>query len=89
MNSWELPLQRWFEDEIHQAEDPGIQRAPDGIDGGRPIGAEIGIADVKVGYAIGVHGLALDGGVDMQRAEHNGERSAHGAYLRRVSVVMK
>ena len=81
MDGRELPLHGGLKEEINETKDPRIQWAPNGVDGVRPIGAEVRVADIEVGDAVGVHRLALDGGVGMQRAERNGEGTAQVAYL--------
>lgn len=53
----------------------------------QPSPAKVGVADVQVADAIGVHGLALHSGIGMQSAEEQGEDTEKAAKLFDVHMV--
>src|SRR5437868_1249309 len=72
-----LPVHRGLQTFEEEAEDPGIKRAPVGIDGIVPIAAPVCVADVEVGDAVRVHGEARGPGVSS--AESEGDDPAEDA----------
>jgi hypothetical protein len=65
VDSRKFPGHRWPEDVIDEAKNPRVQRTPYGIDRGSPISMKVGIANVKIAYAISIHRLAFNGGIHM------------------------
>jgi hypothetical protein len=84
MNNREFPLEGGPEAKVDQTENPRIEGTPYGVDGSGPVSAEVGIADVKICDPVSVHGLALDGSIDVQPTERERHDSKENANLGKI-----